>query len=199
MDAPSLQLAIVACLVRPSDARAPAALLGYHLALALIPSLSSSGLLALPPSPPLPAFPTRLWILLIATVVAAHDAPAVPRSIDCLSAAFRGTTSTPPVHESRLLPAPQANSTAAHHSSTRRPGYQYHRRKMTAHVAARQPFAALDGPRLHTLSSAKNRQNCKPICSYRASARSCVPSASIRVKCSSLCSHRLVFILLLVA
>ncbi|KAK7706952.1 hypothetical protein SLS57_009466 [Botryosphaeria dothidea] len=30
---------------------------------------------------------------------------------------------------------------------------------MTAHVAARQPFAALDGPRLHTLSSAKNRQN----------------------------------------
>lgn len=33
--------------------------------------------------------------------------------------------------------------------------------KMTAHVPARQPFAALDGPRLRNLTSAKNRQNCK--------------------------------------
>ncbi|OJD33493.1 thymidylate kinase protein [Diplodia corticola] len=30
---------------------------------------------------------------------------------------------------------------------------------MTAHVPARQPFAALDGPRLRNLTSAKNRQN----------------------------------------
>ncbi|KAH7054220.1 hypothetical protein B0J12DRAFT_656890 [Macrophomina phaseolina] len=50
---------------------------------------------------------------------------------------------------------------------------------MTAHVSARQPFAALDGPRLHTLHSAKNRQN-----SIAASSFSLASSESKHLKFS---------------
>lgn len=34
---------------------------------------------------------------------------------------------------------------------------------MTMHIPKRQPFAALDTPRLQTLANIKNRQNGKPI------------------------------------
>ncbi|EOD52999.1 putative thymidylate kinase protein [Neofusicoccum parvum UCRNP2] len=43
---------------------------------------------------------------------------------------------------------------------------------MTAHVPARQPFAALDSPRLHNLASAKNRQNSIPASPFSFSSPS---------------------------